>query len=59
VLQQSTPAPPSLEPTLPTSVPISPQLVPVLPAPAPELPLPGVGPEPGTTLLPESKPTGL
>ncbi len=59
VLQQSTPAPPSLEPTLPTSVPISPQLVPVLPAPAPELPLPGVGAEPGTTLLPESKPTGL
>lgn len=52
MLQQSTPAPPRLEPTLPTSAPVSPQLSPVLP-------LPGVGVEPGNALEPESEPTGL
>lgn len=52
VLQQSSPAPPSLEPTLPTTAPISPQLAPVLP-------LPGVGVEPGASLVPDTKSTGL
>lgn len=56
IMPRESPAPTSLEPTLPAAAPIAPDLAPVVPPPASAVPLPGAAAEPGATLVPPLEP---